>query len=54
MSNLQYNSNGRVNDVLLGSSLPNMGGGGTMKKFRKIYRLILILKLIVQLIDLFK
>ena len=54
MSNLQYNSNRRVNDVLLGSSLPNMGGGGTMKKFRKIDLLILILKLLVHLIDWFK
>ena len=53
MSNLQYNSNRRVNDVLLGSSLPNMGGG-TMKKFRKIDVLILILKLLVHLIDWFK
>ena len=44
----------RVINVLLGLSLPVMGGGGTMKKFRKIYRLILVLKLIVQLIDLFK
>ena len=33
--------------MLLGSSLPVMGGGGTMKKFRKIDILILILKLIV-------
>ena len=38
----------------LGSSLPVMGGGGTMKKFRKIEVLILILKLVVQLIELFK
>ena len=44
----------RVINVLLGSSLPIMGGGGTMKKFRKIDILILILKLIVQLIDLLK
>ena len=36
------------------SSYP-IGGGGTMKKFfRKINVLILILKLIVQIIDLFK
>ena len=54
MSNLQYNSNRRVNDVLLGSSLPIVGGGGTMKKFRKIDVLILILKLLVHLIDWFK
>ena len=39
---------------MLGSSLPIMGGGGAMKKFRKIDVLILVLKLIVQLIDLFK
>ena len=44
----------RVINVLLGLSLPVMGGGGTMKKFRKIDILILILKLLVQLIDLFK
>ena len=37
-------------DVLLGSSLP-IRGGGTMKKFRKIDLLILILKLLVHLID---
>ena len=43
----------RVINVLLGSSLPVMGGGGTMKKFRKIDILILILKLIVRLIDWF-
>ena len=41
----------RVIDVLLGSSLPIMGGGGTKKKFRKIDLLILILKLLVHLID---
>ena len=39
---------------MLGSSLPIMGRGGTMKKFRRIDVLILTLKLIVQLIDLFK
>ena len=44
----------RVIDVLLGSSLPVTGGGGTMKKFRKIDILILILKLLVHLIDWFK
>ena len=44
----------RVIDVLLGSSLPIMGEGGTMKKFRKIDLLILILKLLVHLIDWFK
>ena len=37
--------------MLLGSSLPIMGGGGTMKKFRKFDLLILILKLLVHLID---
>ena len=42
----------RVINVLLGSSLPIVGGGGTMKKFRKID--ILILKLLVHLIDWFK
>ena len=36
------------------SSLPIMGGGGTMKKFRKFDLLILILKLLVHLIDWFK
>ena len=40
--------------MLLGSSLPVKGGGGTMKKFRKIELLILILKLLVHLIDWFK
>ena len=40
--------------MLLGSSLPIMGGGGTMKKFRKIDVLILILKFLVHLIDWFK
>ena len=44
----------RVIDVLLGSSLPSMGGDGTMKKFRKVDILILILKLLVHLIDWFK
>ena len=44
----------RVVDVLLGSSLPIVGGGGTMKKIRKIDLLILILKLLVHLIDWFK
>ena len=44
----------RVINVLLGSSLPVTGGGGTMKKFRKIDILILILKLLVHLIDWFK
>ena len=44
----------RAIDVLLGSSLPIMGGGGTMKKFIKIDLLILILKLLVHLIDWFK
>ena len=44
----------RVIDVLLVSSLPVTGGGGTMKKFRKIDILILILKLLVHLIDWFK
>ena len=44
----------RAIDVLLGSSLPVTGGGGTMKKFRKIDILILILKLLVHLIDWFK
>ena len=39
---------------MLGSSLPVMGGGGTMKKFRKVDVLTLVLKLIVQLIDLFQ
>ena len=50
---LCYNKIVRVIDVLLGSSLPVMGGGGTMKKFRKIDLLILILKLLVHLIDWF-
>ena len=48
---LCYNEIIRVIDVLLGSSLPTRGGGGTMKKFRKIDLLILILKLLVHLID---
>ena len=43
----------RVINVLLGSSLPIMGGGGTMKKFRKIDILILILKLIIALYHFF-
>ena len=43
----------RAIDVLLGSSLPSMGGGGTMKKFRKIDLLILILKLIIALYHFF-
>ena len=43
----------RVINVLLGSSLPVMGGGGTMKKFKNYDRLILILKLLVRLIDWF-
>ena len=43
----------RVINVLLGSSLPVMGGGGTMKKFRKIDVLILILKLIIALYHFF-
>ena len=50
---LCYNKNIRVIGVLLGSSLPIVGGGGTMKKFRKIDLLILILKLLVHLIDWF-
>ena len=54
MNRLCYNKNVRVIDVLLGSSLPSMGGGGTMKKFRKIDLLILILKFLVHLIDWFK
>ena len=43
----------RVINVLLGSSLPIVGGGGTMKKFKNSDRLILILKLLVRLIDWF-
>ena len=43
----------RVIDVLLGSSLPIVGGGGSMKKFRKIDILILILKLIIALYHFF-
>ena len=43
----------RVINVLLGSSLPVMGGGGSMKKFRKIEILILILKLIIALYHFF-
>ena len=43
----------RVINVLLGSSLPVMGGGGSMKKFRKIDILILILKLIIALYHFF-
>ena len=43
----------RVIDVLLGLSLPIVGGGGTMKKFKNYDRLILILKLLVRLIDWF-
>ena len=39
----------RVINVLLGSSLPITGGGGSMKKFRNIDILILILKLIIAL-----
>ncbi|KXB88345.1 hypothetical protein HMPREF3032_00668 [Veillonella sp. DNF00869] len=31
-----------------------IGGGGTMTKFEKIYLMILILDLLVQIIDLFK
>ena len=48
---LIYNDCKRVTNVLLGSSLPVIGGGGTMKKFRKFDLLILILKLLVHLID---
>ena len=43
----------RAIDVLLGLSLPIVGGGGTMKKFKNYDRLILILKLLVRLIDWF-
>ena len=31
-----------------------IGGGGTMTKFEKIYLMILVLDLLVQIIDLFK
>ena len=53
MSNLQYNSNRRVNDVLLGSSLPNMGGGDTMTTYEKLSLLIQFSMLIVEVIRCF-
>lgn len=39
---------------VLGSSLPITGGGDTMTKFEKIYLIICILTLVVQIIDLCK
>ncbi len=39
---------------VLGSSLPITGEGDTMTKFEKIYLIICILTLVVQIIDLCK
>ena len=44
----------RVIDVLLGSSLPIMGGGGTMKNFRKLSLLIKFLELIIDIYRFFQ
>ena len=38
----------------LGSSLPTMGGGGTMKKYEKISLIVSILTLVVNIIALYK
>ena len=38
----------------LGSSFPNMGGGGTMTKYEKISLIISILTLVVNIIALYK
>ena len=51
---LCYNKNVRAIDVLLGSSLPVMGGGGSMKFFKKLSVLIKLLKLIIDLYNFFK
>ena len=40
--------------MLLGSSLPIMGGGGTMKNFRKLSLLIKLLKLIIDIYRFFQ
>ena len=44
----------RVINVLLGSSLPVTGGGGSMRNFKKVYLLVKILKLIIDLYHFFK
>ena len=38
----------------LGSSLPTIGGGGTMKKYEKISLIVSILTLVVNIIALYK
>ena len=43
-----------VGEDELGSSLPNMGGGGTMTKYEKISLIISILTLVVNIIALYK
>ena len=43
----------RVINVLLGLSLPVMGGGGSMRNFKKLYVLVKILKLIIDLYHFF-
>ena len=43
----------RVIDVLLGLSLPVMGGGGSMKFFKKLSVLIKLLKLMIDLYHFF-
>ena len=43
----------RVINVLLGSSLPIMGGGGSMKFFKKLSVLVKLLKLIIDLYHFF-
>ena len=54
MNRLCYNKITRVIDVLLGSSLPVAGGGGSMRNFKKVYLLVKILKLIIDLYNFFK
>ena len=44
----------RVINVLLGSSLPFMGGGDGMTKFEKFYLIILALELLIHFIDILK
>ena len=43
----------RVIDVLLGLSLPVMGGGGSMKFFKKLSLLIKLLKFMIDLYHFF-
>ena len=49
-----YNYKQESQQRVLGSSLPITGGGDTMTKFEKIYLIICILTLVVQIIDLCK